>query len=85
MPNVSKIMLSREEMVQNMRCILTQAVKREHGYMKDLVNMDKTSGEQVEKFASCGFIKTGYAKDGKTYAITDLGREYFSDFFASVK
>jgi len=85
MPTVPKVRLSREDTVQNMKNILAQAIKRERGYMKDLINIDKTGGEQVEKFANIGFIKTGYTRDDKTYALTDLGREYFSDFFASVK
>lgn len=84
MPIVQKVRLSREETVQNMKEVLAQAVKREHGYMRDLINIDKTGGEQVEKFASSGFIKTGYTRDSKTYAITDLGREYFADFFATI-
>ncbi len=85
MPTVPKVRLSREDTISNMKNILTHAMKRERGYMKDLVSIDKTGGTQVEKFANCGFIKTGYTTDSKTYAITDLGREYFSDFFASVK
>lgn len=85
MPTIQKIRLNKEETIQNMKDVLSLAVKREHGYMKDLVNIDKTKGEQVEKFISNGFIKTGYTKDSKTYAITDLGREYFADFFATIK
>ena len=84
MPIIQKVRLSREETVQNMKNVLAQAVKREHGYMKDLISIDKTGGEQVENFANLGFLKTGYTRDSKTYAITDLGREYFADFFATL-
>lgn len=84
MPSISPIRLNKEETVQNMRNVLALAVKKERGYLKDLKCVDKTGGEQVEKFASAGFIKMGYTPTEKTYAITDLGREYFSDFFAKI-
>ena len=84
MPSITPVRLNREETVQNMRNVLELAVKKERGYLKDLKSIDKTGGEQVEKFASAGFIKTGYTPTEKTYSITDLGREYFSDFFAKI-
>ena len=84
MPLIQQIRLNHEETLNNMKVILEVASKRGRGYIKDLKNIDKTGGEQVDKFVSIGFLKTGYTPQEKTYALTDLGREYFSDFFADI-
>ena len=35
----------------------------------------------LDEFLTCGFIKTGYNKKGKTWGITFFGIEFFEDFY----
>lgn len=42
---------------------------------------DIITDEMVRLFASAGFIKTGYTINYKTWGITELGKQYFEDFY----
>lgn len=79
MASVQKISLTSAERKQNAIDTLGYAVKKEHGYLKDLKNFDLTKGELVDSFRSAGLIKTGHTRKAKTFGITELGKKYFEE------
>lgn len=53
--------------------------KNKAGKYSDLCGI--ITDEMVRLFASAGFIKTGYTINYKTWGITELGKQYFEDFY----
>ena len=55
--------------------VLGYAYKNKYGFLRDLDKLNKP--EIVAELCLVGFIKTGFARGGKTYAITPFGKNYY--------
>lgn len=56
--------------------VLWYAYKNRYGFFDDLDKLNKP--DIVAELCVVGFIKTGFARNGKTYAITPLGMRYYN-------
>lgn len=79
MATIQKINLTQSELQQNQIDTLGYAVKKEHGYLKDLKEFDLTKGALVDEFVNVGFVKTGFTRTQKTWGITELGKLFFEE------
>ena len=81
MPSIDKINIWNSASRQNIKNTLGYAVRKRHGYYKDIKMVDERRGDTLDSFESAGFVHIGQTLKERTFGITDLGDQYYKDVF----
>lgn len=84
MDGVKKIDIWNSASRENIKNVLGYAVKNRRGYYDQLRGVSTRGSGVLDSFEMAGFIKTGHTLKKRTYSITDLGDQYYSDVFGKM-
>ena len=60
-------------------CLFCYLYHYRHGYFSELETLMPEN--ILNEFLTVGFLKTGYNKQGKTWGLTNYGRQFFEDVY----
>lgn len=83
MTGVEKVNIENCRSLQNIKNLLGYAVRKRRGYYEDIKLFDEHRGDTLEMFKYVGFINTGHTLKNETYSITNLGNDYYKEFFGT--
>ena len=68
-------MTNIEQHDKDIESVLKYIYDKRHGYMNDLNKLNRP--DIIQDLLHVGMLSTGYAAGGKTFAITQLGAQYY--------